>query len=67
MKVLRTWWWLVNRRQEPDLLHQVDSEQEHLVPGQQLTHAVPLPNTEWNYPLILFITETQTSCMIPNN
>ena len=67
MKMLRIGWWLVNRRQEPDLLYQIDSEQEHLIPGQQLAHAVPLPNTEWNYPLILFIAEIQINCIILNN
>ena len=54
MEMVRVGQWVILRRQELDLLYQVYSEEEHLVPGQQLAHAVPLPNTEWNYPLTLF-------------
>ena len=39
--------------EEPDVLHQAGREQEHLVPRQQLPHAVPLSKAKWNHTLIL--------------
>ena len=49
--------WVVDRRQELQPLHQVDSEQEDLIPCQQLPHAIPLANTKWDQFLILAISQ----------
>ena len=48
---------VVDRRQELQLLHQVDSEQEDLIPCQQFSHAIPLANTKRNQSLILAISQ----------
>ena len=48
---------MVHRWQELQPLHQVDSEQEDLIPCQQLSHAVPLANTKRDQPLMLAISE----------
>ena len=63
--VLCIWSWVLFREQELHLLKEVDSEQEDLIPCQQLPHAVPFANTIWNNPLI-FNEPATNFCMGQN-
>ena len=49
---------MVYRWQELHPLQEIDCEQEHLVPRQQLPHASPLANTKWDQSLILLKART---------
>ena len=44
---------VIARCQEPEVLQQVGGEQEHLVSGQQLSHAGSPSHAECNHPFIL--------------
>ena len=48
MIILRVRQRSTSRREEGESLYETDSEEQHLVPGQGLSHTLPLSNAEGN-------------------